>query len=186
EGGINASLLFWTLEYMGHKRMALLNGGIEQWVEEGFPLEEEVPTSEIEPEIFTARLNRKRLVDAKWIVDNLDNSDVVFVDARSKPEFLGIYKLSKRGGHIPWAVNIEWKKNLKDDGTARVLKSREELVRLYEEEGVTSDKTVVAYSQSFYRASHTYFVLRLLGYDVRGYDGSWEEWGNSEDLPVKW
>ena len=83
-----------------------------------------------------------------------------------------------RGGHIPGASNIPWAKAANEDGT---FKSADELKALYENEGVTPDKDVIAYCRIAERSSHSWFVLKyLLGYDnVKNYDGSWTEWGNS-------
>jgi len=68
---------------------------------------------------------------------------------------------AKRGGHIPGAVNIEWRRNLNPDGT---FKSASELSKMYDQLGVTKDKEVITYCQTGHRAANTYFTLRLLGY----------------------
>jgi thiosulfate/3-mercaptopyruvate sulfurtransferase len=91
---------------------------------------------------------------------------------------------AQRGGHIPGAANIPWSDAANDDGT---FKSAEELQHIYGMEGITSDKEVVAYCRIGERSSHTWFALHyLLGYaNVRNYDGSWTEWGNTVGLPIE-
>ena len=114
------------------------------------------------------------------------------VDVRSPGEFKGELlhmpdypqEGAMRGGHIPGAKNIPWAKAANEDGT---FKSFDELKALYEGEGVTGDKNVVAYCRIGERSSHSWFVLTyLLGYpSVRNYDGSWTEWGNSVGVPIE-
>src|ERR687893_96779 len=90
-----------------------------------------------------------------------------------------------RGGHIPGAANVPWARAANEDGT---FKSAEELRGIYEgEAGLKPDGENVAYCRIGERSSHTWFVLRyLLGYDnVRNYDGSWTEWGNSVRAPIE-
>ena len=87
-----------------------------------------------------------------------------------------------RGGHIPGAQSIPWAQAVAEDGT---FKSADELRNLYESKGVTGDKEIIAYCRIAERSSHSWFVLKyLLGYDnVKNYDGSWTEWGNSVGVP---
>ena len=89
-----------------------------------------------------------------------------------------------RGGHIPGAVNISWSKATNEDGT---FKSPEALRKLYRDQGITPDQTIIAYCRIGERSSHTWFVLKyLLGYpDVMNYDGSWTEWGNLVNAPIE-
>lgn len=180
-GGLHASRLFFTLDVFGHEKMALLNGGIQAWKKAALPLSHEVPKVALRS--YQAKVNPEKVAAAEWIVQHLKEPYVALVDARTVKEFRGEDVRAKRGGHIPGARNIEWMQNLRADKT---FKSAEELRALYEGQGITRDKTVVSYCQTHHRAAHTYFTLKLLGYGkVMGYDRSWAEWGNRDDLPVE-
>ena len=90
----------------------------------------------------------------------------------------------KRPGHIPGAVNVDWILNLTETKPQQ-FKPSTELARLYREAGATPEKEIVVYCRTGVRASHAYFVLRLLGFPrVRLYDGSYVEWSADPDLPV--
>jgi thiosulfate/3-mercaptopyruvate sulfurtransferase len=117
---------------------------------------------------------------------------VGFVDVRSPEEFRGEklapdhlpQEQSQVPGHIAGAANIPWVKAANDDGT---FKSADELRALYEAEGITPDREVIAYCRIGERSSHTWFALQeLLGYtNVKNYDGSWTEYGSLVGAPVE-
>ena len=185
-----AAYAFWLLKIYGHEDVRLMNGGRKKWVDEGRPLTTEVPR--YERTVYRAEEPDLRLrALLQDVLQRLGRAEVALVDVRSPQEFTGeilappgLPETAQRGGHIPGAKNIPWAQVVREDGT---FKSYEELRALYEAQGITPDKEVIAYCRIGERSSHTWFVLKyLLGYPkVKNYDGSWTEWGNVVGLPIE-
>jgi thiosulfate/3-mercaptopyruvate sulfurtransferase len=186
-----AAFAFWVFKYYGYDDIRLMNGGRKKWLEEDRPLSKDIP--EYPKGNFKAAEPDKSIrVFLNYVRDSLGSSQKALIDVRSPKEFTGEIlappeyptEHAQRGGHIPGALNIPWSQAVSEDGT---FKSTEELKKLYESKGITSDKEVIAYCRIGERSSHTWFVLKyLLGYpDVKNYDGSWTEWGNMIDNPIE-
>lgn len=185
-----AAWAYWLLKYYGHDDVKLLDGGRKKWEAEGRELVNEVP--EFPKTSYKIGEIRKELRAFRDdVAETLENDAFGLVDVRSPDEFTGkilappgLKELSQRAGHIPGAKNIPWSKAVNEDGT---FKSEEELRELYEGEGITSDKKIIAYCRIGERSAHSWFVLNeLLGYPgVKNYDGSWTEWGNLIEVPIE-
>ena len=177
------SRLHWTLDYFGIKASSL-HGGIAAWIKDEREVTREVPTPDatnitVEPDkalisIYGDLLKRIQAGDKSLIV----------LDSRTKGEYDGTDARSKYGGHIPGAIHVDWAEHLVKGSNPPVLKSVEELKKLYLDKGVTKDKEIASYCQTAIRATHAYLVLKALGYEkLKIYDGSWTEWGNKDDSP---
>ena len=181
DSGIRAARAFWFLELFGHPNVRLLDGGVRAWTAAGLQL-----TSESNAPAETSWTGERRAeVLATWrdVANRLDRSDVAILDTRTDGEYCGTTVRAARSGAIPGAIHIEWTRNLGPDGA---FKPAAELTAMYAEAGITPDREVVSYCQGGYRAAHSYLALRLLGYPrLRSYLGSWREWGDREDLPIK-
>jgi thiosulfate/3-mercaptopyruvate sulfurtransferase len=180
----NATLLAWTLDYLGHKKVGVLNGGWEKWASEKFPATQAYPS--LSPDKFFGKAIRETSAEKKWIQDRLTAKNVVILDARHPRQYSGEEGEELRRGHIPGAKNIFWEATL-DGEEVRVWKKKEDLERLFAESGVTRGKQIIVYCQTGREASHLYFTLKyVLGFPhVFLYRGSWVEWSADKTLPVK-
>lgn len=188
-----AAYAFWMFKYYGHTDVRLMNGGRQKWLDED---DKELTTepTRIAPTTYRASEPNPSLrayfPDAREASQKPDTFNLV--DVRSPDEFTGrviapqgMNETAQRGGHIPGARNVPWKKAVQDDGT---FKPYEELKDLYlSQHEIDPSKPTIAYCRIGERSSHTWFVLRyLLGLDdVKNYDGSWTEYGNIVGAPIE-
>jgi thiosulfate/3-mercaptopyruvate sulfurtransferase len=183
-GGLSAGRAFFTLDYLGHPRVALLDGGLERWRLDERPLSTTPPAAVRGS--FVPAPRPDVVVTADWVRDHLADTAMVFVDARPAAEFSGEVPGAgvPRPGRIPGAQNIFWRSALRSEDNP-ILRHPQVLHGLFAGAGAGGDRTVVTYCRTGVQASHAYFVSRYLGHETKLYDGSFIEWSNREDLPVE-
>ncbi len=183
EGGGHAARLLWNLAACGHQRYALLNGGLHAWANEGYPLQREPVTPEASN--YRVSTNCEIVADRAYIEARLRDEGTRLLDCRSFKEYAGEDKRAARAGHIPGAVNLDWTEAMDMTRNLR-LQPPEALRGRLAELGITPEREIITYCQTHHRSAHTWLVLKALGFErVRGYPGSWSDWGNQPDTPVE-
>ncbi|MFU8814132.1 MAG: sulfurtransferase [Pseudomonadales bacterium] len=181
EGGGWAGRLIWTLDIIGHRRWSYLNGGIHAWHAAELPLESG-PGMRPEPTTVSLSLNPAPIAELEDVAAAMHDDDQIIWDVRSAEEYRGERSGARRAGHVPTALHLDWMA-LKDP--ARQLRLRQDLPQLLAAHGIDGAKRVITHCHSHHRSGLSYLVGRLLGFrEVRGYHGSWSEWGNRDDTPV--
>jgi thiosulfate/3-mercaptopyruvate sulfurtransferase len=186
-----AAYAYWLFKYRGVYNVKLLNGGRKKWELESRLLNQDDP-GRSSTTFQNGSENPDIRIFREEVLERAKSGTAAWVDVRSPEEFRGELlapphlpqEQAQVPGHIPGASNITWSKAVNEDGT---FKSADELKALYEAEGITAAKDVVAYCRIGERSSHSWFVLKeLLGFDkVRNYDGSWTEYGSLVGVPIE-
>lgn len=173
---MSAARAWATLDWLGlGDRAAVLDGGMVAWRAAGHPVSREWVGHATGDLAVTPQ--PERFVDAAWVRARLGDTAVALVDARPASEYTGEDggRDHMKPGHIPGAHNLYWEELVVSRADPR-LKPEAELRALFERAGARDDRTVVAYCMIGMRASVAYLASRLLGYETRFYDGSWDDW----------
>ena len=182
EGGIFAARLWWLLRWLGHERVAVLDGGLAGWKRGKRALEEQVPV------VASRRFvpgPQDLAVDAGRVLADLGSERMLILDARSAERFRGENEtLDPVGGHIPGAVNRFYFDNLDDDGCffKPPAELRAEFTALL---GTWPATQVVQQCGSGVTACHNLLAMELAGLPgSKLYPGSWSEWCADPARPV--
>ena len=180
----------WIFNVYGQKDVRVLYGGRVKWEKDGRPLTTAVPTLPAGNFVATKAdkgLRATLINDVLPVAKKRVKADLI--DIRGADEYNGkifaapgFQELAVRAGHIPGAINVPWGANVNADGT---FKTVAELKKLYADKGVDGKQNIITYCRIGERSSLTWFVLsEILGYNVKNYDGSWTEYGNSVGVPI--
>lgn len=177
-GGMFAGRLWWLLRYAGHARVQVLDGGLSAWLEAGYPTTTDAPTYPATS--FELHLQPGMVVDRQQVLRNLDNPNVLLLDARSAERYRGENEtLDPQGGHIPGALSRPFADNLERGR----YKSAEALKARFED--LSEAEEVIVYCGSGVSAAHDLIALEEAGIkNAKLYAGSWSDWLSHEDAPV--
>lgn len=185
--GVFAARLWWLLRALGHKNVAVLDGGLAAWRRAGLPVSDQATPlpSPAQTGADDGEFQRMPTVDMGYVRQHLNDDAVLIIDARSPERFAGeVEPLDPVAGHIPGAVNRPCIDNLDDNGAG--FKSADQLRQDFEELlAGRSPACVVQQCGSGVTACHNLLAMEIAGLPgARLYAGSWSEWCADPQRPV--
>ncbi len=182
-GIYSSARVWWMFTIMGHKNVAILDGGLPAWKNAGLPCEAiTTPVSET-PGNFEAVYNPDLIVNAKTVLGEIQNENTLVLDARSPGRFKAEEpepRKSLKGGHIPNSMNLHYTKVLRDGK----MRPTEELREILADFNIENKKLIFTCGSGI-TACIIMLAAQLAGYqNMSVYDGSWSEWGQLDGVPI--
>ncbi|HXH01973.1 MAG TPA: sulfurtransferase [Candidatus Competibacteraceae bacterium] len=182
-GGMFAARLWWLLRWLGHRAVAVLDGGLGEWRRRGLPLSKEMPAPQ--PRTFPLdHVDTLAWVDSAYVLENLKLGRDLVLDARAAPRYRGeMEPIDPVAGHVPGALNLPQDGNLGADG--RFLPADALRRRFQEVLGQRAPETVLHMCGSGVTACHNLLAMEVAGLSgSRLYAGSWSEWIRDPQRPI--
>lgn len=180
--GMYAARLWWMLRWVGHRKVAVLEGGFKAWVAAGLPVSQEIPRRT--PSHFEAREQRDAWLDAAEVADRVQRSDWRLLDARAPERYAGqVEPIDPVAGHVPGAINHPFALNLGPDG--RFAPAQDLRARFATSQSGVADDHTIAMCGSGVTACHLLLALEVAGKPgAKLYAGSWSEWIRDPSRPI--
>ncbi|BAZ14150.1 rhodanese-like protein [Calothrix sp. NIES-4071] len=170
-----AARLWWLLRYIGHEKVAVLDGGFAGWLSLSYPVTSEVrePLEANLSTIYTGHVKSNMVADINFVKNRKDLPGVVLVDSRENERYLGIREpIDKIAGHIEGAVNYPWQSVT--DSSGYLLNVEDQLQRWQD---ILGSQEIIVYCGSGVTACVNLLSLELAGFrNARLYAGSWSDW----------
>ena len=182
--GMRAARELWMLEFIGHRRARMLNGGLTAWQAAGGPVLADTEISTVRPTKIQLSIASGCTVPYDEVARRAGSWNFYVVDVRDDLEWAGKDETAccQRRGHIPHAIHIEWTKFLENGK----FKSPEKILALLEQHGINPRQEIAVYCHRGARSANTYYALKYAGVPgARNFIGSWHEWSSRADLPIE-
>lgn len=173
-----AERFWWMLKYLGHEEVYILNGGINRWINEGYPLAKELPKAE--KGNFKINMNKDIKVDIEDVKESMGEEGFILIDSRAPERYRGeVEPIDKKAGHIPGAKNYFWRNALNQNGEFKCV---EELKELFE--GLENYDEIVLQCGSGIDGCGNFIAMDEIGLKPKLYVGSWSDWVSYDENPI--
>ena len=190
---LEAARIYWVFDLYGHRKIQVLNGGIQAWKKQNLPLETTANT--LPPSHYLVEIHPQKLATKlQTLIAAKGAPNFVLVDARPTDQYQGKTSLTDRKGHIPKAINLPWydlvqNRDAKDgyqheEKATQMVDWQQLQQKLKQLTQLPKDKKIIVYCNGGMESAILYMALKQLHRDASLYDGSWFEWSKDPKLPV--